>query len=41
MQLLKKYDCYMIEEFVKGRELTAGILGNEILPIVEILPKNN
>lgn len=40
-QLLKKYDCYMIEEFVKGRELTAGILGNEILPIVEILPKNN
>ena len=29
----------IIEEFVKGRELTAGILGEEVLPIIEIVPK--
>lgn len=29
----------MVEEFIPGRELTVGILGDEILPIVEIKPK--
>jgi D-alanine-D-alanine ligase len=30
----------MIERFVKGRELTVGVLGNKALPVVEILPKH-
>src|SRR5213078_5015126 len=29
----------LIEKFVSGRELTIGILGNEALPILEIIPK--
>ena len=33
-------DNVMIEEYICGRELTVGILGNKILPIVEIVPKN-
>ncbi len=38
-------DCFsrdsevLIEEFVRGRELTVGIVGGEALPIVEIVPK--
>ncbi len=37
-------DCFqfgdevLVEEFVKGRELTIGILGQEALPIIEIVP---
>ncbi|MFN0118411.1 MAG: D-alanine--D-alanine ligase [Elusimicrobiota bacterium] len=30
----------MIEEFIPGRELTVGILGNKILPVVEIVPRH-
>tara|TARA_B110000263_G_scaffold222774_1_gene212102 strand:- start:128 stop:1063 length:936 start_codon:yes stop_codon:yes gene_type:complete len=30
----------LIEEYIEGRELTVGILGNKILPIVEIIPLN-
>jgi len=29
----------LIEKFVSGRELTIGILGDEVLPILEIIPK--
>jgi D-alanine-D-alanine ligase len=29
----------LIEEFVPGRELTIGILGDRALPILEIIPK--
>lgn len=32
-------ESVMVEEFIPGRELTVGILGDEILPIVEIKPK--
>ena len=28
-----------MEKFVSGRELTIGILGNQALPIIEIIPK--
>ena len=37
-------DCFrfgdevLVEEFVQGRELTIGVLGDEALPIVEIVP---
>ena len=41
MLLLNKYGSYMIELFIQGRELTVSIIGDEILPVVEILPKNN
>lgn len=29
----------LVEEFVPGRELTIGILGDQALPIIEIIPK--
>jgi D-alanine-D-alanine ligase len=32
-------DEILVEEFVEGRELTVGILGEEALPVVEIRPK--
>jgi D-alanine-D-alanine ligase len=35
-----KYDRkLLIEEFVSGRELTIGVLGDQALPIIEIIPK--
>ena len=35
-----KYDReLLIEKFVSGRELTTGILGDQALPILEIIPK--
>ena len=33
-------DEVMIEQFVAGRELTVGILGDEALPVGEIIPKH-
>ena len=30
----------MIEEYIEGRELTVAVLGDEALPVVEILPKS-
>jgi len=42
--ILKCYEVsrnILIEEYIHGRELTVGILGNKILPIVEIIPKNS
>jgi D-alanine-D-alanine ligase len=32
-------DEILVEEFIAGRELTVGILGDEALPIIEIKPK--
>lgn len=32
-------DKILIEEFIYGREVTAGILDEEVLPVVEIIPK--
>src|SRR5207248_3441489 len=35
-----KYDRrLLVEKFVSGRELTIGILGDQTLPILEIIPK--
>ena len=36
--LVAKYGRCMAERFVKGRELTVGILGDEVLPVIEIIP---
>ena len=37
-----KYDNeILIEKFISGREITVSIVGNEILPIIEIIPKHN
>ena len=33
-------DEVMIERFIAGRELTVGILGDEALPVGEIIPKH-
>ncbi len=37
-RLLAKYGCMMVERFIAGRELTVGILGEQALPIIEIVP---
>jgi D-alanine-D-alanine ligase len=35
-----KYDPeLLVEEFIQGRELTVGVLGDQVLPILEIIPK--
>jgi D-alanine-D-alanine ligase len=31
----------LVEEFVAGRELTVGILGEEALPVIEIIPRKD
>jgi D-alanine-D-alanine ligase len=36
----KHDDEVMIEQFIAGRELTVGILGDEALPVGEIIPKH-
>ena len=33
-------DAVMVEQFVAGRELTVGILGDQAFPVIEILPKH-
>lgn len=38
-QTLSQYGPTLIEEFIDGRELTVGILGDKALPIIEIKPK--
>src|SRR5690606_4174647 len=41
VELAFRYDAeVMIEQFVPGRELTVGILGDEPLPVGEIIPKH-
>jgi D-alanine-D-alanine ligase len=40
MEQAGKYDRkLLIEKFVSGRELTIGVLGDQALPILEIIPK--
>jgi D-alanine-D-alanine ligase len=29
----------LVEKFIQGRELTIGVLGDQVLPIIEIIPK--
>ncbi len=37
---LKFSDKIIVEEFIKGKEITVGILEGKPLPVVQILPKN-
>ncbi len=40
--LAEKYSAkYLIERYIEGREITVGIIGNKILPVLEIIPKNS
>jgi D-alanine-D-alanine ligase len=37
----KRYDDeIIIEEYLKGTEVSCGVLGNDVLPVIEIVPKN-
>lgn len=41
LENLKSYnDSILIEEKICGREFSVGILGNKILPVIEIIPKS-
>ncbi|HXA08635.1 MAG TPA: D-alanine--D-alanine ligase [Chthoniobacterales bacterium] len=33
-------DEFLIEQFIPGRELTVGVLGEQALPVLEIIPKS-
>jgi D-alanine-D-alanine ligase len=37
----KSYSQIMAEEFIEGREFTCGILGEEALPVIEIIPNTD
>ena len=37
--LLAKYGRAMVERYVRGREFTVGILGDQALPVLEIVPR--
>jgi len=40
IELAFKYsDQVIVEDFIDGKELTVGILGNTALPVIEIIPK--
>lgn len=36
-QLFQKYDKLLIEELINGREVTVAVLGDEALPVIEII----
>ena len=41
VELAAKYDGdIMIENYIKGRELTVTIIGQQVFPIIEIIPKH-
>ena len=39
-KIKEKYQDAFIEEFIEGREITVGILGDEVLPVAELVPKS-
>jgi D-alanine-D-alanine ligase len=41
VQLAAEYDSHiLIEDYIAGRELTVAVLGDEALPVVEIIPRS-
>ncbi|MBI2093487.1 MAG: D-alanine--D-alanine ligase [Candidatus Omnitrophica bacterium] len=33
--------CLLIEEYITGRELTVGVLGDQVLPVIEVRPMHS
>ncbi len=33
-------DLIIVENYIEGKEITVGIVGNEVLPVIEIVPQN-
>lgn len=41
VELAFKYESHvLVEKYVKGRELTVGVIGGKAMPVIEIIPKN-
>jgi D-alanine-D-alanine ligase len=40
IEAAQRYDEVMAEEFIAGREFTCGVLGEEALPVIEIVSNN-
>lgn len=41
VDLAFKYESHvLVEKYVKGRELTVGVIGGKAMPVIEIIPKN-
>lgn len=38
--LLSRYGRALVEQYVRGREFTVGILGDQALPVLEIIPRS-
>jgi len=38
IEALSRYDTMLVEELIEGDEITVGVLENEALPVVEIIP---
>ena len=38
-EALKFEDVIIVEKYIRGREFSVGIVGNEVLPAIEIIPK--
>lgn len=41
LEALSRYETMLIEEFIEGSEITVGILEDNALPVVEIIPPAN
>lgn len=40
-QAFKRYDTLLLQELIKGVEITVGVLGDKALPVIEIIPPAN
>jgi D-alanine-D-alanine ligase len=38
-EALRHDDLVLVEEFIAGAEVTVGVLGNEALPVIQVVPK--
>lgn len=41
LEVFQRYETMLLEELIAGTELTVGVLGDEALPVVEIIPPEN
>ncbi len=40
-EAFKVDDCVLIEEYIEGREITVGMLGDKILEVIEVVPRDS